>query len=880
MGHGVLSRDSLCRWVENKEVIHRGQIPLLLDRPTADWPDRLIEWLLVLLLAFMPLALGAVHAWSEQVVISLAAALSLVFLLKLTVCRPVGSAWSWAYVPVAVFVGVAALQLWPLPASLVRIVSPHTLALKEDLLGSLPAAGRSLTSSPVTLYPDGTRHDLRLVLAVAAVFVVVVNVYRTPSQIQRLLAAVAAIGGGIGLLALAQDVAGNGRIYWLIPAYDGAFSATFINHSHYGQFMNLSMGAALALLLVRLHQAFHGRRITPARVAEYLRSPEASVPKFLVAMMVMGAVTVFVSLTRGGMVSMLIAAALTLAALSLRRSMQSHGWTIILLAMGAFVLLLYMGFDRVYDRLATLRDIHEGYDLRWQIVKDLAVVWARFPAVGTGLGTHQVVYPMFDRSMITGVAAHAENEYAQAAEETGLIGLSALVAFGIIVCIQYARAVAHPDVPIRSAAYGLGFGLLAILIHSASDFGQHLPANAMLSAVCCALLVAVARVRSHAQQGPGDSPDWSLRRAVRPAILVLAACAWVWAFAAANSARVAEGHWNAALLAEQRLEADGWQGDDQAFKDLISPAVAAAAACPDHIQYRYGLAVYRWRALARYVDPNTGAFPAEISTLIRQVVAELHQCRLVCPTFGAAYCVAGEIEAFVLRDPNGARNIRQGYRLSPSDPVACFAAARVDAMETRTEESFDKLCRAVQLDGQYFGSAAHLCLDSLGRPDLAIQLAGDETSRVAYVSDLLAAGDKPQDPSAPRAAGLPAADVDPRRKLAREAEAKAFDKLRVKCEQPDAPAVAHASLANLYSRSADAEAAIHHYRRALVKSYDQVGWHYALAQLLGQVNRVDEAVHEAQICLRLRPDYTPARKLLEALVIRPVATQPPLLQRR
>ena len=45
--------------------------------------DDVIEWLLISLLAFMPLAFGAVHAWSEEIVVALAAAISICFLLKL-----------------------------------------------------------------------------------------------------------------------------------------------------------------------------------------------------------------------------------------------------------------------------------------------------------------------------------------------------------------------------------------------------------------------------------------------------------------------------------------------------------------------------------------------------------------------------------------------------------------------------------------------------------------------------------------------------------------------------------------------------------------------------------------------------------------------------
>ena len=211
--------------------------------------------------------------------------------------------------------------------------------------------------------------------------------------------------------------------------------------------MNLSIGAALGLLLVTLHEAFDRDRITPARVAEYLSSPAGRTAKVLVAMMVLGATTVFISLTRGGMISMLIAAAFTTLMLSWRQSLKGPGWIMVLLALGAFTCILYVGFDQVYDRLATLRDLHGAQAGRWQVVKDIALAWTKFPLFGVGLGTHGVVYPMFDRSTTAALAMHAENEYAQTAEETGLAGILALGCLAAIVWCDMAGASAAIPFP-------------------------------------------------------------------------------------------------------------------------------------------------------------------------------------------------------------------------------------------------------------------------------------------------------------------------------------------------------------------------------------------------------------------------------------------------
>jgi O-antigen ligase/tetratricopeptide (TPR) repeat protein len=856
--------------------------------PKDRWLDWTIEGILYTLLAFCPLALGAVYAWSEEVVILLAAGLSLAFGLKLVIFRTVRFAWTWAYVPVAVFVLVAALQLLSLPAPLVQAMSPNTAAIKTDLLGDLPNAGETLSSMTLSFYPRATRHDVRLVLAVAAVFVVVSNFYRDRKRIKRLLAALAIIGGGIAVLALMQDLTGNSRIYWSVPTYGKvANSGPFINHSHYGQFMNLSIGAAMALLLVLVHEVFMGHRaLTPARVAEFLSAPKATPVKLILGMIVVAVATVFVSLSRGAMVSMLIAAGFTTLMLSWRKSLRGRGWIMVLLALGAFVCVLWVGFDQVYNRLASLREMDQAEGGRGQILKDIALAWTKFPLFGVGLGTHEVVYPMFDRSTIAALAMRAENEYAQAAEETGAVGLLALVFFGVAVWFNYAKSINVTSSPIRSAAYGLGFGLAAILIHSLSDFGQHLPANAVLTAVCCGLLVALPGVEGRKERKkegtregenalgssvptllpshlPTFSP-WRLAFARQVVVLILVAGIWVWALLGADRARTAESHWNKVLAAEHELDSEQWVGTEEAYDYLFTHAIDAVMAEPDNIKYRHWLGAYKWLSLTSFIDPNTQQLQDEALPWARQIADELLDARAVCPTFGASYCLAGEIEKFVLKDPNGADHVQKGYQLAPCDPTACFAAARIDAEEGKVEDAFAKLVRAVQLDGRFFHPAVGLCIQGLGRDDLALQLAQEDASRLAFVGNVLSASS-----GAVALFSTTAVSTSLDQKLAEQALEEAFEQLKQKCEQPDAPASAHASLANLYQKRGDTDAAVQHYRRALMKNYDQVGWHYALAQLLAGQGHTEEAIHEARICLRLRADYGPARRLIQQLSLRP-----------
>jgi tetratricopeptide (TPR) repeat protein len=546
------------------------------------------------------------------------------------------------------------------------------------------------------------------------------------------------------------------------------------------------------------------------------------------------------------MAAMLIATAFTALLAAAKRSLKSHSWIMVVMALAAFTFVLYIGFDAVYDRLATLRDLHTAEAGRLQILKDIAIAWTRFPLFGTGLGTHPVVYPMFDRSTITALAAHADNEYAQALEETGLVGLGLLIIFGITIWLSYARSIRKVNPPIRAAAYGLGFGILAVLIQSLTDFGQHLPSNAFLTAIFCALLLVLGHKVSVLQPS-------TCSRYLRVAALIGVSGIWAWGILDANKARIAESHWKKALVIENRLTEKNWRGTEAEYADLISHARTASACQPGNIRYRHWLNVYRWCSISRLTDPNTGDINIAPNSMpvVHNIVNELHKARLLCPTHGPTYSIAGQIEKFILKDDSGAERIRKGFRLAPCDPVCCFIAGWLDVLEGKTEDCFKKFERAVQLDSALFAPVVNIYINRLSRPDLAMLSAGDDIDRLNYVAGIFE-------------------DMQ-YNDLAEQAREKIKDLLEAECSQSDALASAFASLANIYRKQGDNEAAIGCYRRALALDYGRVEWRLDLAKLLAQMQRIPEAMYEARVCLRVRPQLQAAEKLIADLSVHPAA---------
>ena len=815
--------------------------------------DIAIELLLTTLLVFMPLAFGAESAWSEEVVIALSGILFVCFLLKALFSGDQRLVWTWAYVPIGLFVLIAVFQLVSFPLSLAGMISPNTVALRHELLGNLPRAETSLRAASLSFYPDATRHDLRLILSIAAVFVVVVNFFRRPDQIKRLLMAIAMIGGGVAAIALAQELYGNGKFYWFTSRQYGAdLAGPFVNHNNYAQFMNLSIGAALGWIYVTLHEYFAARKMEPSVVYDYLSSRAGRFCWLFVMIVAVGIATIFISLSRGGMVSMLIASVFMTLVLVSRPSLKYRGWIMVIMALGAFACILFVGFDAVYDRFGTLSD-SRAYEARWQILKDLVPSYGQFPVLGTGLGTHVVVYPMFKQINDKTRYKYADNEYAQLLEEAGLVGFVILLAFGAMIFWSFLKNIRCARFPIHSAAYGLSFGLLAVLIQSFSDYGQHLPANAFLSAIFCALLVSLAHLNGE-QTARLSLQSYRLRlgRALVICLLLIGVCSlWIWALMGVDRARRGEACWAKVRDIKTTLAKRHWRGSNAEFAELISGTKAMCEHHPDNVRYRYWHATYLWHAMCQTKDPQTGAAVISEDAMpeVRDIVEQLYQICFMCPLYGPPYSLAGQIEKFVLNNPAGAEKIRTGFRLAPSDPATCFAAARLDVLEGRTQESIPKFEKAVQLDRSLFSEVVDIFVYQLSRPLSAISMAGEDISRLSHVAGVL--------------------DDMLYFDLAEQVRDKIKGLLEAKCADADMSPSVFAHLGSIYSREGNSEAAAECYRQALAREYGQIQWRLELARLLASTDKIPEAMAHAKICLQLRPQLKAAKTLVEDLSVHP-----------
>ena len=482
----------------------------------------------------------------------------------------------------------------------------------------------------------------------------------------------------------------------------------------------------------------------------------------------------------------------------------------------------------LFERLSSLRHVtQEGGD-RWQILKDLSVAWRQFPVVGTGLGTHRFIFPIFDRSTIFAIANYAENDYAQLMEETGGIGLLLCLLFIAQIMRQYIKCVRQHHRAINLATFGLGYGLLAILIHSFTDFGEHLPAIACLTAAFAGLLVSIGPFEKDEIRVLSHVSHW-LRRLLGAAVPVaLAAAIIIWCVPGADTARRSENALShqATRLADVMRRQPWSLASDAQYIDLLKAASTAAQIAPDDVTLRFWLNTYRWLSISRPAGSGIEHIAMDETTrgFVRRIVQELNGCRLLCPTFAPPYSLAGQLEYFVLKMPEGAQHIRMAFDLDRCDPTNCVTAAFLDADEHRWDQAFNKAQRAIVLDS--------------GRTDELIDLfVGHDKSQLAH--DLIKS-DRWRLLSLAKM--LDAQRRDPQ--IVEECRREANGLLMHEAESANASAETLAEAAEVYAAEGNDPLAIALYRRALAPSYSQVDWHVRLAELLLRSGQPDQARHE------------------------------------
>jgi tetratricopeptide (TPR) repeat protein len=474
---------------------------------------------------------------------------------------------------------------------------------------------------------------------------------------------------------------------------------------------------------------------------------------------------------------------------------------------------------------------------------------------------------------------HAHNEYLEALVEGGLVRLAlSVLTIGLVFWLggrAYCRRAGHP-------AGGLALGALVafttLVLHSAVEFGLHIPAIAVLATVVCAHLSGLGGAR--VQEGGPHLDLTSFRLGgwapLAGAVVLVLLGVVLWA-----EGRKAERVWKLERAAARWREAGG----SAALERRLAPLTAAARLDPSNarVEYLLGEASSEWfaeqiqrlndrRRLSTAAETLLSAAPAgraawvaapTVLALARvretrdlvvvarlalrsqvQALGHYLRARDLCPLdvkahLGIAVCLGGTAQSEARGD-----SLERARNLTPADPELWYRCGLLEVRAGQTERAWKSWRRSLELSDRYiaeildqgrpFLDAAALLEHVLpDRPALLLRAAfqfypqpADGAKRKPFLERALSV-------FARRNAPLGAADY------------------RVK-------AAVHRDL----GQPREAVAA---YRAALMRDPGQVGWRYELAQVLYEQRQFPEARQELLAVLAQQPGHAQARLLLDAV---------------
>lgn len=450
---------------------------------------------LLAILVAAPLAYGTTGPWAKLVVfggVLLLGALFGLAALRGRVTRFILPGRSFL-VPL---ICLPLLQLVPLPPELIRGLSPaRARVFTEGIWQLQPDAWM-----PLSLNPRATLLECIQLAAALTVYLLVVNLLTERAVLLRAIRVLVLFGGLYALVAILYSFFPNGRILWLFdpfPAVAGQPFGTYVNGNHFAGLMALLAPLALAWFLVNRPQVLHGS--FKDRVVDFFDDPRSSPHLLYGGLALVIAVSAFVSMSRGGMLSCLAGLLVFGVGLAVTTGDWRRGLGlalfvgILLSAVGIF------GWDPIFADFQRLRGadglIHEQRPDYWrdslQLVHD-------YPIVGTGFGTFSDAYRMVQR-IGTGdkLVDHAHNDYVELLTDGGLLGC--LLVAGLIVAVAapcwraWRRRRSRTS---RLLTLGVACGLVAMALHCLVEFNLHIGANLLWFAAFWGLLVACSHTRS------------------------------------------------------------------------------------------------------------------------------------------------------------------------------------------------------------------------------------------------------------------------------------------------------------------------------------------------------------------------------------------------
>jgi O-antigen ligase len=455
------------------------------------WAERLIEAGVLALLVFTPLAYGTVELWSEAIAELLILGLGVIWLLAMLPHWELRFELPAGWQPAGLFLALIVLQALPLPNVIVGLISPAAASLTQE---AWAFTGGSSSTMALSLQPDATWRLTLKFLALGLFFLVVYNTYRSRAQARRAVWVMIGMGTLLALFGIVQRMTWNGRFYWVGPEAPGPSAfGPFVNRTHFAGLIVVIVPVALALLLAdRRHPTRHRQRHShdwQARLRSW-NSQEAGPASLIPWLIFLMGGAALVGGSRGGLLALLAVLVLMIGLGARGAAGRGRGWRIALVSLLVVLSGLWIGSDIIYGTVERLAEElgQPEESLRLHVWADALHLWWQFPALGSGLATFGVAFPMVRTLAAPVTFTHAESDWMQLLTDTGAVGLLLiLLSLGMVVLTLRHRYRQASSQWSRSFALAGLVALLGAAVQSVANFNLPVMSNFIYLALTVAL---------------------------------------------------------------------------------------------------------------------------------------------------------------------------------------------------------------------------------------------------------------------------------------------------------------------------------------------------------------------------------------------------------
>lgn len=371
-----------------------------------------------------------------------------------------GGVEEWARAVLEIGVGFLFL-IWAVRFYFNEQEQPVFSALLPPLaLFFLVALGQWFFRATASSYNTGI--ESMLLLATLLFLFLSVQVFRSLQDWRTFVWFGMGLGFVVSVFGILQHLTFNGKLYWVRElTYGGIPFGPYVNRNHFAGLMELLIPLALV----------------PLVLGKVRRERLAVVGLFAV----MPIAALFLSASRGGIVSFCVQFALLVYLLLRRRGVTKHLLAVAGVLLAALMIVTWLGVGRILQRFSSFQSLEVTGSKRAAMRKGAWHIFLDHPVAGTGLGTLQIVYPPYETLYDGKVVNHAHNDYLEALAETGALGGFCCAWFLGVLLLKSFSLFRQRDVSFPGTLQLSGIVACAgFLVHALVDFNFHIPSNLWL----------------------------------------------------------------------------------------------------------------------------------------------------------------------------------------------------------------------------------------------------------------------------------------------------------------------------------------------------------------------------------------------------------------